>query len=382
MRIYYHLVLFVIVFSFYTPTYASKVKYFHERIDGLFSAQNYSEMPTLLRDLNQASIKTFGGGVGPVTPEYLQFILVNNVFEKRGGFDDITFDGSCDDEGCVYWKNIITGFEEGESITRMLENGNPAVRLVAVVRIKESGEKEKYESRLEYMIENDPYVVIQRKTPKSENDRPVPPGYTVNDFTAPVRSIVMSSLGDGLESTIDHRAVSKLGIMQLMHDFKEADEEFRDEILFAINMLDEKSHAIEYLRELESSDILTDRQLRLMKVSIEDYTKLKMFQYRGDEDLVTALINSVDTERESSVSEKTSLELHGGNAKDDGQDADSKIDNGAQYERAPEKIFIDGEEGNSRERYGNSFYVISFFIIFLFILIFIIYIYIKKRKSS
>lgn len=218
---------------------------------------NVVQMLTILTELDSARVWSFGAGLGPVDAEALQVTALEAfavyLLDKTGQFkgnDDIVGVQNRDRRYLRWLHNLNVKTNDVAGLHALLEDNNPSVRWLGLKKVELLTRPDDIiMNKVRVIVLQDPYVRIFRQTTISTDDRPTPPGATVNEFSCPLREIAARILRKwGVTFTVDVEAVGRRGVDYLVTLY-EKEEKKRSAIVGAVKLLNPKGPGMSVLKQ-------------------------------------------------------------------------------------------------------------------------------------
>jgi hypothetical protein len=254
--------IFLFMFVLLTGTYSMSEEIepalFFKRINNAVQDQNFNEMLSLLGELDSAEVWSFGAGVGPVTAESLQYSIVQilsdqflnaeNLGKKYVNDKAIVAIGEKEKK----WLDMLyISHSDLQEILRLLNDPNPAIRWIGLNKVAVNSELDAQSIKmLRHIMSNDSYMQITKSPINSSEDKPVPPGLNVNDFSYPLRCLACQTLNaKGYSCALDNMELARNGVVAMAQTW-ENQANHRTDLEDAIALLNPNGFGFKAVREL------------------------------------------------------------------------------------------------------------------------------------
>ena len=250
-----------------------------------FNEKDVSRMVSVLASVDTNKDLRFGGGLGPDDKSSMQ-ILFLQMFERIPNLDNAlnSLEATGDATRDAWRKRLQTCSDDMAALAEMLKSQEPSVRYCALQKIRRQPFSKDMADRLLNMVRSDPYIVIQKVSPKPKgNAPPPPPGSADSAFVSPTRRLAKDILtGWKVEAAIDERKLAEEGVVMLMELYRQGDKDRKFQILCAVGMFSPDTTAQAAVKELDPQAIAAEnrpvlaifRELVDKKKKPWDYTDL------------------------------------------------------------------------------------------------------------
>lgn len=238
-----------------------EARVFYQRLDDAFVRNDVKQMISLLAELDSVEVWSFGAGVGPTDSESLQCrivqIIVEHFLDEKGhvkGYEQVEIIAALNENAKMWLGVLRTSPSDHQTIMQLLLDKKAAMRWVGLKKAALATQLDvEMIGVLRHIMANDSYVQISRKPVGTDENRPSPPGLTVNELIFPLRVIACQVLNaKGHSCVLDDMALAREGVKAIAQMWEDQPKR-RAALEDAISLLNPSGLGAKAVRELGSN---------------------------------------------------------------------------------------------------------------------------------
>ena len=231
--------------------HSGEIARYYQKMNDLIHEKKNIHMVQFLGELDTQGVWSFGAGLGPTDSQALQLNAIENfepyLFDEKGNLKLSKAEQKIlrTNSNTLKWAEILSfKSDDRKRLLEILNDENPAVRWIGIKKATLTRPDETLVGQLQNIAKTDKFVQVQRRQIKTKNNRPSPPGLTVNELNCPLRQFACDALSAwGITCTVDEASVAKRGV-EFLAGMYVRNKAVRQSVMEAVNGLNPKGTGV------------------------------------------------------------------------------------------------------------------------------------------